>query len=280
MSTRFAASPPLPPDAEALPPPGRWRWAPDRRSVTEVGPYRIHAAEFGAAAGEPLVLLHGLSGSSRWWRRNVHALSRESRVVVPDVIGFGRTRARGPLPEIGGTADFLARWMDLLSLERVDLVGHSMGGQISMHLAARFPDRVRRLVLVDAAGVPRAVTPRNVLRFAAEVAPPSRWGDPLFLPTIFGDALLAGPRVILRSIAHILRDDVRHLLPRIQAPTLVLWGELDTIVPLEHARTLREAIPGSRLVVLRGAAHNPMVDRADDFNRTVSAFFRGESVGE
>ena len=259
--------------------PGRWPWLPDRRSVTEVPPHRIHAAEFGTE-GEPLVLLHGLSGSSRWWRRNVPALARGARVVVPDVIGFGRTRLRGRLPPIGEIADLLAGWMDRLALDRVDLVGHSMGGQISVHLAARHPDRVRRLVLVDAAGIPRPVTPRTLVRFAAEVSPPRRWGDPFFLPTIVGDALLAGPRTILRAIGHILSDDVRPMLPQVAAPTLVIWGELDSIVPVANAREFREGIPGARLVVLRGAAHNPMVDRHEEFNRLVADFLRGESVGE
>lgn len=259
--------------------PTRWPWLPDRRFVTEVPPHRIHAAEFGAH-GEPLVLLHGLSGSSRWWRRNVPELARGSRVVVPDVIGFGRTRVRGTLPPIGEIADLLAGWMDRLALGPVDLVGHSMGGQIAVHLAARHPERVRRLVLVDAAGIPRPITPRTLTRFAAEVAPPRRWGDPFFLPTIVGDALLAGPRTILRAIGHILRDDVRPLLPRVAAPTLVVWGELDTIIPVEHAREFREGIPGARLAVLRDAAHNPMVDRPEAFNRLVADFLRGESVGE
>lgn len=259
--------------------PTRWPWLPDRRFVTEVPPHRIHAAEFGAD-GEPLVLLHGLSGSSRWWRRNVPELARTSRVVVPDVIGFGRTRLRGTLPPIGEIADLLAGWMDRLALGPVDLVGHSMGGQIAVHLAARHPERVRRLVLVDAAGIPRPITPRTLTRFAAEVAPPRRWGDPFFLPTIVGDALLAGPRTILRAIGHILRDDVRLLLPRVAAPTLVVWGELDTIIPVEHAREFREGIPGARLAVLRDAAHNPMVDRPEAFNRLVADFLRGESVGE
>lgn len=259
--------------------PTRWPWLPDRRSVVEVPPHRIHAAEFGTE-GEPLVLLHGLSGSSRWWRRNVPALARGARVVVPDVIGFGRTRLRGRLPPIGEIADLLAGWMDRLALGPVDLVGHSMGGQISVHLAARHPERIRRLVLVDAAGIPRPVTPRALVRFAAEVSPPRRWGDPFFLPTIVGDALLAGPRTILRAIGHIMRDDVRALLPQVAAPTLVIWGELDTIIPVEHARDFREGIPGARLAVLRGAAHNPMVDRPDEFNRLVADFLRGESVGE
>lgn len=257
----------------------QWHWIPDRRAVTEVEEYRIHSAEFGPE-GDPLVLLHGLSGSSRWWRRNVGPLSKGCRVVVPDVIGFGRTRSKGRLPSIAGIADLLAGWMDRLALGPVALVGHSMGGQLAVHLAARHPERVKRLVLVDAAGIPRPVTPRSVLRFALEVAPPRRWGDPRFIPHIAGDALLAGPRNILRAITHILRDDVRPLLGSIEVPTLVVWGELDTIIPVEHARQFREGIPEARLVVMHGAAHNPMVDRAADFNRTVARFLRGESVGE
>lgn len=279
MIARYVPPAPDPPVPGSPRLPARWPWAPDHRSVTDVPPYRIHAAEFGTE-GEPVVLLHGLSGSSRWWRRNVPALARGARVVVPDVIGFGRTRVRGKLPPIGEIADLLAGWMDRLALGPVDLIGHSMGGQISVHLAARHPDRVKRLILVDSAGIPRPVTPFTLARFAAELAPPRRWGDPRFLPTIVGDAMLAGPRTILRAIGHILRDDVRPLLPQVGAPTLVLWGELDTIVPVAHARDFREGIPGARMAVLRGAAHNPMVDRPEDFNRLVADFLRGESVGE
>lgn len=248
----------------------------DRRSQVEVGPYRIHTVEFGEEESDPLVLLHGLSGSSRWWKRNVLDLSRDFRVLVPDIVGFGRTRARGRLPEIPRLAEVLAGWMERLGLDPVALVGHSMGGQISAHLAARHPERVRRLVLVDAAGIPRPVTPRSVVRFARDLAPPSRWGDPAFIPVIAGDALFAGPRTILRAIVHILRDDVRPLLPGISVPTLVVWGERDTLIPLAHAREFHERIPGSRLVVLSRAAHNPMVDRPDAFNRLLRGFLHEE----
>jgi len=250
-----------------------------RRSLVEVPPYRVHSVEFGEG-GTPLVLLHGLSGSARWWRHNVLELASEFRVLVPDVVGFGRTRCRGPLPDMAGFAEVIAGWMERLGLEPAHLVGHSMGGQIAAHLAARHPGRVRRLVLVDAAGIPRPLSPRALVRFAADVAPPSRWGDPRFVPVIVGDALLTGPRTIVRALARILRDDVRAVLPRISVPTLVLWGEGDTVIPLEHARELRGRIPNARLVVLRGAAHNPMVDRPAEFNRVVAAFLRGEEVGE
>jgi len=266
-----------PQDSAGSPPPRGE--APTAVSVTRVGGYEIHAVEFGSA-GTPILLVHGLSGSSRWWYRNVAGLAEEHRVVIPDLIGFGRTRRpRLRLPTLDAVAEVFVGWMDALELERPHLVGHSMGGQMAIHLAANHPDRVDRLVLVDAAGIPRPLAPAKLLRFAAEVAPLWRWGDPRFLPVIARDALRAGPWTIAQAIAHILRDDVRPLLPRIQAPTLIVWGERDTLVPLSNSWDMRQAIPDSQLAVLRGASHNPMVDRPADFNRLLLRFFDGETVG-
>lgn len=250
---------------------------PTRRRIA-VGSYTIHWLEAGEA-DDVLVLLHGLSGSGRWWARNVPGLSRRHRVMIPDLVGYGRTPLAGRVPSLPQMADLLASWLEVLGLAAVDVAGHSMGGQVAIHFAAHHPERVRRLVLVDAAGIPRPVTPRHVARFAMEIAPLWRWGDPSFLPTIVGDAWTAGPRTLFRSIAHIVRDDVRPLLGSIRAPTLVVWGEGDTWVPLAHALKLRRAIPDASLVVLRGAAHMPMVDRPEAFNRLVLRFLEGERVG-
>jgi pimeloyl-ACP methyl ester carboxylesterase len=252
---------------------------PTRRIVTRVGQHAIHALEVGEGS-ECVALVHGLSGSSRWWRRNLAAFGRRYRVLVPDLVGFGRTGCGGRVPSIPEAARVLCEWLDRLGVERAHMVGHSMGGQIAVHLAARYPERLQRLVLVDAAGIARPLQPRALAQFALGVAPPRRWGDPFFIPVIMRDALSTGPRRILQATMHILRDDVRPLLPSIQAPTLVVWGEWDTLVPVEHAREFRSRIPGARLVVLRRAAHNPMVDRAADFNRMVLRFLAGEEIGE
>ncbi|NNC29946.1 alpha/beta fold hydrolase [Longimicrobium terrae] len=258
----------------------RWRDLDLRTHQAELGPYRIHWAEAGAGE-EAVALLHGLSGSSRWWARNIRALADRYRVLIPDVIGFGRSRHSAfSLPDVATVAGVLAEWMHGAAGEPVHLVGHSMGGQLAIHVAARHGESVRRLVLVDAAGLPRPLTPRHVMRFAYEVAPPRRWGDPTFLPIIVGDALSAGPWRVMRALRHILRDDVRPLLPRIRHQTLLMWGGLDTIIPLEHGREMRAAIPDSRLLVLDGAFHNPMVDRPADFNQALLAFLAGTEVGE
>src|SRR5690606_42066606 len=109
--------------------------------------------------------------------------------------------------------------------------------------------------------------------------PTRRSSDLTFLPVIAGDALSAGPRVLLAAIRNILRDDVRPLLPGITIPTLIIWGERDTLVPVRDAWEFRRLIPNSRLAILRGAAHNCMVDRPADFNRIVQRFLDGEPVG-
>lgn len=155
-----------------------------------------------------------------------------------------------------------------------------MGGHLAMRIAATRPELVRRLVLVDAVGIPRTHRPRDLLRLAWEAAPPRRWGDPRFLPVIWTDALVAGPFNVLRGLYHILRDDVRPLLGSIRAPTLVIWGERDGLVPLAQGRALRDGIAGARLLVIPRAHHNPMVDRPAEFDAAVLRFLDGGEVGE
>lgn len=258
----------------------RWRDLELRAHQADFGPYRVHWAETGT--GEcAVVLLHGLSGSSRWWARNIRGLAAQYRVLIPDVVGFGRSRlTAASLPEVPALASVLAEWLGLAAGGPAHLVGHSMGGQLAIHIASRFGDCIQRLVLVDAAGLPRPLTARMVSRFAYEMAPPRQWGDPTFLPVILGDALSAGPWTVMRALRHILRDDVRPLLPDIRTPTLILWGERDTIIPPLHGEEMRRLIPDSRLLVLRGTYHNPMVDAPEAFNRAVLSFLAGEEVGE
>jgi pimeloyl-ACP methyl ester carboxylesterase len=258
----------------------RWRDLELRAHQADFGAYRIHWAEAGEG-DDAVALVHGLSGSSRWWARNIAALASKYRVLIPDLIGFGRSRVGiRTLPDVPGVAGVLGEWLGFAAGGPAFLVGHSMGGQISIHLASREPERIKRLVLVDAAGLPRPLTPRHVMRFAYEVAPPRRWGDPTFLPIILGDAFSAGAWTVLRALRHILRDDVRPLLADLRVPTLLMWGARDTIIPLSHGEQMRQLIPASRLLVMRTAYHNPMVDSPAEFNTALLAWLAGEEVGE
>lgn len=246
-----------------------------RRTRTRLGGFRLHALHTGK--GPATVLLHGLCGSHRWWRYTVPALAREQRVHLPEMVGFGGSRGAARQPSIPEMAGLMVRWMDALELDRPAFVGHSMGAQVGIHLAARWPGRVRALVLVSAAGVPRTLSPVKLAELGAEMIWPRAWGRFDFLPTIALDAVRAGPRTVLRATRHILGDDIRPLLPRVTAPTLLVWGEHDPLTPVRDGRLMEDRIPDARLVVIPDAAHNPMADAPAHFNSEVLAFL-GETA--
>jgi pimeloyl-ACP methyl ester carboxylesterase len=239
------------------------------RRYVRIGEVDIHYQVAGQ--GPPVVLVHGLSGSTRWWARNVGPMARSFRVHIVDLIGFGRSR--GPHPFVlGDAATHLTRWMDQIEVERASIIGHSMGGFIAADLAAEFPDRVDRLVLVDAAILPsdRGHARQAVNLFRGVSRLPVR-----FLPILMADAYRAGPSSIRKAARELTTADLRPKLSRIEVPTLVIWGEHDTLVPRAIGEEIRANLPNASWVVLEGAGHNPMWDRADAFNRVVVEFLSG-----
>lgn len=243
------------------------------RTRTRIGGFRLSAVHAGA--GEPVVLLHGLSGSHRWWRYTTPEVAKRFRVHVPEMVGYGESRGAVRHPSIPEMAGLLVRWLDAAGLERTHFVGHSMGAQVGVHLAARWPDRIGRLVLTDAAGIPHPVSVETASEVAGALMRHRSWGRLDFLPTIARDAVLAGPTTLYRSIRSILADDIRPLLPRVSSPTLLIWGEHDPITPVEDGRAIEALVPGARLVVIPDASHNPMADRPAAFNRELIDFLGG-----
>lgn len=219
-------------------------------------------------SGPPLLLVHGLSGSVRWWRRNVPSLARHFTVYAVELQGFAGNRGR-PLPPTA-SAQALQSFMTALGIERAHLVGHSMGGQICLHLAADNPQHVDRLVLAAPSGMLR----HGLAYMAVRLARSTRYGAPDFLPTVAYDALRAGPLNLLSAAQSLLKDDVSSLLPTIQVPVLVLAGEKDLLVPPVICRAIADGISRASFLELAGAGHNLMWDRASDFNAAVDSFLR------
>ena len=250
-----------------LPDFSQWREGPGavERGYVQVGSETIYAEISGA--GRPLILIHGLGGSSRCWTRNVPALARSCRVHVIDLLGFGRSRGqRFVLREAAG---LLVRWMDRLGLGRASVVGHSMGGFIAAYLAAQFPVRVERLGLVAAAALP-------VERLSLHHA----WRTVRRLPhlpltrllVLCTDALRAGPVTLIKALRELLSTDICLDLAGIDAPTLIIWGEHDATLPLAVGRQLHRHLPQAAFLVLTGAGHLPMWDRPSAFNEAVMQF--------
>lgn len=216
-----------------------------------------------------MLLLHGLSGSGRWWRRNTAALARHFSVYTIDLFGFGHSR--GQPFALDEAARGILEWMDRLRLERVCVVGHSMGGYITIDLAAHFPERVAKIVLVDALALPMD---RSKLRSVFRLAHALRFMPVNFLPVLTGDALRAGPLTLWRAGREALAADISAELAHIQAPALIVWGEHDTLLPAQLGRLLHRRLPGSRFELVKNAGHNPMWDQPAEFNRMVLEFLR------
>lgn len=225
-----------------------------------------------AGHGHPVILLHGLAGSDRWWAKNIQALARHFRVYALDMAGFGRSR--GQPFALEESAALLLRWLDALNIQRCHVVAHSMGGNITTRLLTFAPDVVERAVLVDAAVLPiRRPLPVVGWRLLAAL----RYMPFDFWPVLFTDTLRAGPLTMLRASYAILRGDLSEQVARIQTHLMIIWGEHDTLLPLAMGEELHRLLPAAHYVVIKGAGHNPMWDRPQVFNPLVIDFLLGEN---
>lgn len=227
-----------------------------------------------AGEGEPIILVHGLSASTLWWRRNVLNLAQHYCVYLVDLPGFGSMRFPRGRFVLTNAASWLLSWMEAIGLKRAHLVGHSMGGYICMWIAAHHPEVVTRLVLVAPAVMPQV---RTVSGYFVPLLAAMRHMPLSFFPILSFDALRAGPLTLLRAIQDLLILDVRKEMNAITAPTLLVWGENDTLVPPSLGYVLCKEIAHARLIVLKKAAHVCMYDRPHEFDAAVLAFLRGES---
>ena len=222
--------------------------------------------------GPPLLLIHGLSGSRRWWRRNLPALEPHFTVYRLELAGFGHARRQVPLPP-RESAGLIARWMDQAgpnqsALGPAHVLGHSMGGHIGLHLASAHPQRVNRLVLVAATGLLRGEWWRLALRLPRAAVR----GKLDFVPVVTTDALRAGVPALYRASRDLLRDDAHALLAGVRSPTLVISGGRDLLVPPALGLELARHLAHAEYLLIAPAGHVVMWDAPQAFNAAVLRF--------
>lgn len=265
----------------------------------------LNTIDSGEQEGTPVVFLHGLSAWMDFWRLQLAPVAETRRVLALDLPGYGGSDAPQAPYTPTWFADVVIAWLDTIGVDQVDVVGHSMGGQVALNLAARYPDRVRRMVLSAPAGFeqfhPAAASVMKAY-WTADRAHQSKEPETRknFLSAVFAkrDAhvdLLIEQRVriglhplfygcsraVSRSVAGMLDEPVFDLLPTIQAPTLVVFGGRDTLIPnsvftRSTTRQIADAgverLPNGQLCWLDTAGHTAHHDDPAGFNRAMMRF--------
>jgi pimeloyl-ACP methyl ester carboxylesterase len=259
----------------------------------------IHYEDKGQ--GSPIVLIHGLGGSISNFRYNIPVLAEHLRVIALDLKGFGYSeRPAASDYSLTAQARLVGELMDRLGISRAAVLGHSMGGAIALRLAATFPEKVDRLIVVGSAPPDRMVP-----RLAASPPLPSllrlgtalvlhqprlrekvlRQGfyDPAFLsPEMLAEfSQLARIRGSTNAIASLLSDAARDEpldLSQVSQPVLLLWGRHDRWTNLRLAHWLAGQLPNVRLQVIERARHMVLEERAKEANEAILAFLSGVSA--
>jgi len=257
-----------------------------------------------AGSGPPLLLIHGIGDDSASWSGVFDDLARDFTVIAPDLLGHGESDKPRADYSVGGFANGMRDLLEILDVDRVTVVGHSLGGGVAAQFAYQYPERCERLVLVSSGGVARAVSP--ALRLAsmpvADIVLPimnlplgrlvTGWiieglrlsGNDLgrdaadlhritdALPDV--ESRLAFTRT-LRSVVD-WRGQVVTMRDRVYLasamPMMIVWGTNDGIIPVHHAFAAHAAVPSSRLEIYDGAGHFPHHHDPDRFTADLRHF--------
>lgn len=269
---------------------------------------RIHGHDIAfrrAGSGPPLVLLHGMAGSSATWRHVIPLFAETFTCIAPDLLGHGESAKPRADYSLGSHASYVRDLLVELGHERATIVGQSWGGGVAMQTAYQFPERCERLVLVDSGGLGLEV---NAILRALSI-PGAAYALPLGCRPLFRDVGArfgawmakrgrslgsAEAAEIWRSYSSLTDPDARHAFlltlrsvvdhrgQRVSArdrlyltrdvPTLIVWGDRDPIIPLKHGLDAHAAMPASRLEIFPGVGHFPHCGDPARFARVVTAF--------
>lgn len=240
-----------------------------------------------AGEGPPAIVLHGWGARIETVASIVEALAPVATVYALDLPGFGES---DPPPRPWGVEDYarlLSRFLDALAIEPpAALVGHSNGGRVAIALAATEPQKVSRLLLIDSAGIRprrgpsyyRKVAMAKVGKHAARWlgAPGLRLRELLVGRAASADYAATAPQM-RPTFVRLVNADLRGLLPKIAAPTLLIWGANDTATPVSDGQLMERLIPDAGLVVFEGAGHYSYLEQPRRF-ATIARHFLGEGA--
>jgi len=273
--------------------------APELKQV-EIFGQKIYYLEAGAASNPAVILLHGLGGDMSNWAMTIPALSGKYHVYVPDQIGFGKSDKPVANYRVAMLVEFLDVFCKKLGVQKATLVGNSLGGWTAAAFAIAHPEKVDKIVLVDAAGyTPKRWGGPEMTKEALAALNPSTTEDfkrlfglilynkamltDQFVETALTNKLKRGDGYTINSfIESILRgeDFLDGKTKAIKAPTLAVWGKDDGLTPFGMGKAFVEDIPGAQLMVIDNCGHVPQMEKAAEFNSALLKFLGGAQTAQ
>lgn len=207
----------------------------------------------------PILFLHGWGISTEPYQEVLEILAQQHTVVAPDLPSFARSPYPYLIPDYDTYAKLILEFIEALSLEQIHIIGHSIGGGIAITLNTLSPDKVKSIVLLDSTGIPSVSLPEIVVRRAIEmtvqISIPKLKLQFIDIPQVFTHNLLFNTGNVVQALLISLYKDLRHLLPKIQAPCLLLWSKKDLTTPLSAAREMVNLIPSARITEVEEGCH-------------------------
>lgn len=283
-----------------------WRKINWRRHLhwADVEGKQVNYVDIGSGEGDPLVFVHGLSGTWQNWLENLPFFAQKRRCIAMDLPGFGFSEMPQEKISMTGYARQVDTLCKQLDIDSYVVIGNSMGGFVGAELAIRCPERVKRLNLVAAAGIsitnlhrrPTLTSARIIAAAGASTAAQRRTmvTRPVlrqFLGFVFRhpgriktDLLYeqtrgAGAPGFVDALDALTSYDFRDRIPEIKCPTLIVWGKQDMLVPVEDAHEYERLIPESRTILLEDTGHVPMLERPVKFNECLDEFIEARGAG-
>lgn len=252
----------------------------------QVGRLRVRYVDVGS--GAPVLLIHGLGGSIESWTNNIGELAKGMRVIAVDLPGFGLSDKPKMNYTIKFYKEFVVQFLKQLQLEQASIVGSSLGGHVAAEVAINHPSFVNKLVLISPAGaLPRSFKGSPALLRYVKVldtksvqqvkqalsAVDNKPVDDSYAELVYQKILMPGAReAFLSALAGSAKAPrLTNRLGRIKAPTLLLWGKEDAMIPVKFVEPFVR-MKNCRIVMLEHCGHRPHFERPELFNRIVSEF--------
>ena len=233
-------------------------------------------------SGDPVIVLHGWGATIQSVWPVVTHLSDRFQVYALDFPGFGKSQKPPTAWGVGDYAECFLGFLEALNIPKATLIGHSFGGRVSIVTAARWPQVVDKIVLVDSAGI----RPKRTLGYHLKVWTAKTGRRIASSPVLarhktsieqqvykfLGASDYASAGDLRPTFVQVVNEDLRPLLPQVAAPTLLVWGENDDSTPVSDARIMQAEMPNASLIVLQNAGHFSYLDDAAGFNRAIDSF--------